>query len=155
MKGIKKCKYCNKELNNIGDSYCPHCNKKQDISMVQAIIVIIIIVIIPVSFAIYSSSNKKEQFDYTIDSQGKNDLGVYTITGTVKNNSRKDIDGLQIEFKCYDDNNNSVAVVKAYTEHVLSGETWKYEAKNALDADRIHNCNFYKITPYIKIAEFK
>lgn len=100
-------------------------------------------------------SSSTDNYTYTVDSQGIDEYGFYKITGTVVNTTNSDIDGLQIEFKCYDVNGNSIDTAKTYTENLLAGETWSYEAIDSSDADRIDHCDFYQITPYTTIVEFK
>lgn len=100
-------------------------------------------------------SKSADDYAYTIDSQGIDEYGFYKVTGTVINNTNSDVDGLQIEFKCYDVNGNSVDTVKTYTENLLVGETWSYEAIDSSNANRIDHCDFFQITPYTKIIEFK
>lgn len=99
-------------------------------------------------------SDYNEKYSYTIESNGINENGIYVIKGKVTNNTNKDVDGLQIEFKCYDSEYNYINTIKSYTENLGAKEKWAYEAANYFDSDRISSCKFYKITPYVKIAEF-
>lgn len=101
------------------------------------------------------NSSIKEEYSYTINNQGIDENGFYKISGTVVNNTDKDVDGLQIEFKCYDEDGNSIDTAKAYTENLLAGETWSYEAIDTINANNINHCTFYSITPYTTLIEFK
>ena len=101
-----------------------------------------------------TNSGYKEKYSYTIESNGINDNGIYVIKGKVVNNTNKDIDGLQIEFKCYDSEHNYIDTMKSYTENLGAKEKLAYEITNYFNSDRINSCEFYKITPYVKIAEF-
>lgn len=51
---MKKCKYCGKELNEWGASYCQHCHKKQEISFFQGVSVVIVILFISGVFLMVS-----------------------------------------------------------------------------------------------------
>lgn len=97
--------------------------------------------------------NDTEKYPYTIESEGLDENGIYVIRGKVTNNANKDVDGLQIEFKCYDSEHNHIDTIKDYTENLGAGEKWSYEAVDYFHSERIHSCEFYQITPYVKIAE--
>ena len=101
------------------------------------------------------NNSTSEKYSYTINNQGIDENGFYKISGTVVNNTDKDVDGLQIEFKCYDKDGNSIDTAKAYTENLLAGETWSYEAIDTINANNINHCTFYQITPYTTLIEFK
>ena len=116
------------------------------------------IFILSIGFSILFGNNKSDyssSFSHTVDYQGLNESGIYKISGTVINNTDKDIDGIQIEFKCYDINHNHLDTISTYTENLSGGETWSYEINDILNADKISSCDFYQITPFVKIAEFR
>lgn len=101
-----------------------------------------------------SDSDGTTKYSYTIEKQGLDENGTYIISGKVINNTNKNVDGLQIEFKCYDENRNHLDTISSYTENLASGETWAYEVNTILNTDKIISCDFYQITPYVKITEF-
>lgn len=98
-------------------------------------------------------SNNTPEYSYTIESQGLDENGIYKIKGKITNNTSKNVDGLQIEFKCYDEERNYLDTINACTENLDAGETWKYEASDYLKSDKISKCEYYQITPYVKIIE--
>ena len=100
------------------------------------------------------NSNSTTNYPYTIENQGIDEFGLYVISGKVTNNTNKDADGLKIEFKCYDEYNNHLDTVSDYTENLSSGSVWSYEINVVQNSDKISICEFYQITPFVKIGEF-
>lgn len=102
-----------------------------------------------------TQSTGSKNFPYTITEQSVNDYGLYQIQGVVTNNSGQEIDGLKIEFKCYDDSGQRIGIASDYMEHVADGESWSYHARLAGDSSKVNYCEFYAITPYTTIAEIR
>ena len=100
------------------------------------------------------SLNDNNNYSYTVDKQGLDENGIYTISGKVTNNTEKEVDGLQIEFKCYDENNNHLDTISSYTENLSAGDTWAYEVTTIFNTEKIKHCDFYQVTPYVELAEF-
>lgn len=149
------------ENNNQSTKFGNKINNNNKLTPFQIIIAIIMIIF---GISLINTGNKKisgsgsnlndEKFPYTIESQGIDEYGTYKISGTVTNKTGKEIDGLKIEFKCYDKSGDSIGNAEDYMERIVENEVWKYEAYNTTDASKIDNCEFIKVTPYTTIAEF-
>ena len=138
-----------------------HSKKKKNSLTIGQIILALFIFYISINLmisgtkkAMNSDSDITTKYSYTIENQGVDKYGLYMISGKVTNNTNKDVDGLKIEFKCYDDNNNHLDTISSYTQNLAAGDTWVYEASTMLNSDKIKNCDFYRITPFVTIAEF-
>lgn len=147
------------QINNIQPSN-PEVKSKSILSVIGSAILIIILFCFFIYLGIDGANRAShidgdytEKYSYTIESEGLDDNDVYVIKGKVTNNTNKDVDGLQIEFKCYDSEHNHIDTIKDYTENLNAGEKWSYEATDYFNSQKINSCEFYQITPYIKIAE--
>lgn len=131
-------------------------NKKKEniLSILVRFIIGIFLFCLGANLIFGNNNDYSSNFSHTVDYQGIDEYGIYKISGTVINNTNNDIDGVQIEFKCYDLNHNHLDTISTYTENLASGETWSYEIKEIGNADKISSCDFYQITPFVKIAEF-
>lgn len=164
---FEKCK--NNEfikLNNLdlqGNNIQPSDSETKNKNLLSVIGSVILIIILFCFFiylgidganrASHTDGGYTEKYSYTIESEGIDDNDMYVIKGKVTNNTNNDVDGLQIEFKCYDYDHNYIDTIKAYIENLGAGEKWSYEATDYLNSQKINSCEFYQITPYIKIAE--
>ncbi len=151
------------ENSNKNDATSSSYNIKKNVNSISSVGIIVlglIIFFIGISLLINgnniinNNSDETSKYSYTVKKQGINENGVYIISGEVTNNTSKDVDGLQIEFKCYDENQNYLDTISSYTENLAAGETWVYEVYTILNSEKISNCDFYQITPYVKIADF-
>lgn len=150
-----------KSQTNISNQMSNTINKKKSPFVTVGTILLVIILFCFFAYIGWDGTQRssrvdpdyKEKYSYTIESNEINDNGIYVIKGKVINNTSKNVDGLQIEFKCYDSEHNYIDTIKTYTENLGAKEKWAYEATNYFDSDRISSCEFYKITPYVKIAE--
>jgi hypothetical protein len=68
-----------------------------------------------------------------------------TITGTVRNNCRRDFAYVQVTFKLYDRADNVVGTALANQTNLKAGETWKFEATGTPPAQ--HD-RFDEVTAY-------
>ncbi len=141
--------------NNKSNDSINASKKKNEITVLRffSVIIGIILLIYGINLVIDGNRNVSgiKDFDYTISSQGLDENNLYKIKGTVVNNTRKTIDGLQIEFKCYDANSTLVDNLKDYVEDLGPSETWSYEATSFSNSDKIANCEFYQISPFTEI----
>ena len=162
----------NKEQSKNNDTSTFLNNKNQDIlkdslSSVGRVIVGGLVTFIGIFFLIIGSilfsdgnedvkndTNDNNNYSYTVDKQGLDENGIYTISGKVTNNTEKEVDGLQIEFKCYDENNNHLDTISSYTENLSAGDTWAYEVTTIFNTEKIKHCDFYQVTPYVELSEF-
>lgn len=137
----------------------PEKKKTSVLSIIGTCILSLIVLYFGINFMIdgskkvMHSNNDTEDYSYVVDKQGLEEDGWYKISGKVTNNTNKDTEGLSIEFKCYDSDHNHLDTIFAYTENLASHDTWAYEISTYKNADKINNCEYFKIKPYIKIAE--
>lgn len=169
---MKKCKYCQSEIDNKA-KICPNCRKKQGLPkwVIFLIVIFVFVVIIATTSGgketkndenntiedvvndyieneLDTSSNdtKVEEFSYTIDSSYSNGFSYY-IEGTVTNNKDKDYSYVSIEFVCYDANGNNLGTAMDNTSNLLGNETWKYKAMGLFsDEENVDHCDFREVT---------
>ena len=157
-KPMKKCKYCQTEIDPKA-KICPNCRKKQ--GMPKWVIFLIVIVVIGI-FAASSwgsnsgnanngnaenggSSEKQERFTYTVTSE-YNDTFSHYIEGTVKNNRDKNYSYVQIEFICYDKDGNNLGTAMDNTNNLLGQQTWKFKAMGLFTDSTADHCDFHEVT---------
>ena len=161
---MKKCKYCQSEIDNKA-KICPNCRKKQGLPKWVIFLIVIFVFIVVVSTTSgsketkdnenntindvindYVESEKKEKFSYTIDSSYSDSFSYY-IEGTVTNNKDKDYSYVSIEFVCYDANGNNLGTAMDNTNNLLGNETWKYKAMGLFTSDeKVDHCNFQEVS---------
>lgn len=156
---IKKCKYCQTEIDRKA-KICPNCRKKQGIPKWVIFLGIILIIIIlsnndNIGNAYNGNANngnsgnesnneKQEKFTYTITSEYDSTFSHY-IEGTVINNRGKDYSYVQIEFICYDKDGNNLGTAIDNVNNLLGHQTWKFKAMGMFTDDTADHCDFHEI----------
>lgn len=158
---MKKCKYCKTEIDSKA-KICPNCRKKQGMPkwLIALIIVVILIIIVSVTGGAEENAkegnvsnnneNPVEKFTYEITQQYSDEYGLsHYIEGSVKNNRDKDYSYVQIEFVCYDSEENNLGTAIDNTNNLLGNETWKFKAIAMFSgAENIDHCDFHEITSW-------
>lgn len=86
-------------------------------------------------------------FTYNVDRQYPGDYSIgYYVEGTVKNETYKDYDYVQISFKCYDHDGYSIGTALANTTDLEGYETWRYKAVGFFSSTDVDHCEFDEIT---------
>ena len=151
-KETKICKKCQEEINKKAKK-CPKCGAKQGFP--KWIIVIAVIILIGIIAS--SGGNDAEEgknnggkkstpkFTYNITNEYDDTFSHY-IEGTVINNKDRDYSYVQIEFICYDAEENNIGTAIDNTNNLLAKQTWKFKAMGLFtDADADH-CDFHEVT---------
>ncbi|MCI6265817.1 MAG: FxLYD domain-containing protein [Erysipelotrichaceae bacterium] len=159
---MKKCKYCQTEIDKKA-KICPNCRKKQGANgCLIAIIVIVVLAIIGAAFGSDSNSNNnsnsntdtsttnKEKFSYEITSEYADDYSfAHYIEGIVTNNTDKDYSYVQIEFICYDKDGTNLGTAIDNTNNLLGNQTWKFKAMAMFsDVENVDHCDYHEVTGY-------
>ena len=77
------------------------------------------------------SAKKPELVDATVSVKYTAGLGDYvTVTGTLKNNSKKNYSYCSITFNIYDKNGTKIGQCLDNTNYLGSGETWQFKAQS-------------------------
>ena len=139
---IKKCKYCQTEIDRKA-KICPNCRKKQGIP--KWVIFLGIILSNNGNSENESSNEKQEKFTYTITSEYDSTFSHY-IEGTVINNRDKDYSYVQIEFICYDKDGNNLGTAIDNINNLLGHQTWKFKAMVMFTDDTADHCDFHEIS---------
>lgn len=151
------CKSCGAEIASSAKS-CPKCGakNKKPIYLRWWFIAIVLFVILGAFGSIGSKSNdtansdsvetniinEKEDKYIVSDLKQSNDQFGYYIEGSVKNNSGKEANYIQVSFNLYDKDGNQVGTAVDNTTNLAKDGTWKFKAIG-LDSDK--NVASYKL----------
>lgn len=174
---MKKCKYCQSEIDN-KTKVCPNCGKKQPLSIVVIIIIVVAVLLVLAAIVGSDSSNgdtrnndnqaeetesvSEEESSQTGTTEKKENLvledgysgsldeygAFYYIEGYVKNNSDKDYEYVQIEFIAYDSEGNTLGSCYDYTSSLEANGRWKFKASCLDETDKIASYKLKEITGY-------
>lgn len=162
MKKLKKCKYCQTEIDSKA-KICPNCRKRQGVpGCLIFLLVFFGMVIIISAFSGGSDNNNtndnsvnstnndsailSEKFSYTISDSYSNGYSYY-IEGVVTNNRDKEYSYVQIEFICYDKDGNNLGTAMDNTNNLLGKQTWKYKAIGLFtDGSTVDHCDFREVS---------
>lgn len=137
---MKICKDCKKEVSKSA-KICPNCGKRLKMNLFFRII--LAFVILSVSGAIISAitgedlqeeAQKQQQEKYSfieepkLEEEGNEYYKTQYIVGTLKNNTNKKTNYVQIVFNLYDKDNNVVGSAFANINHIEADGTWKFKA---------------------------
>lgn len=137
---MKVCKDCQKEVSKSAKS-CPNCGKRLKMNLFLRII--LFFVILSVAGAIISAitgddlqeeAQKQQQEKYSfieepkLEEEGNEYYKTQYIVGTLKNNTNKKTNYVQIVFNLYDKDNNVVGSAFANINHIEADGTWKFKA---------------------------
>lgn len=140
MEGMKKCKYCQSEI-DMQAKICPNCRKKQNSSATRNIIIGVVGFILfwafvltvtdtsPVSNNSSGQNTNVQQDNFSIIEHSIKNEGYLTyIIGTIKNNTNKNYSYVQVEINLYDADGNLVNSTFANVNNLEANGTWKFEA---------------------------
>ena len=151
---MKKCKHCQTEIDSKA-KICPNCRKKQ--GMPIWLIVILVFVGIGIISGIVggesSSGDKpsgqtatKEKISLLDGHSGKVASEYsYEITGTLKNNTDKDYNYVQVEFYTYDSEDNLLDTCLANNSGMEADGSWKFTASCFFGDSNANDVVSYKL----------
>jgi len=151
---MKTCKYCQSEISKKA-KICPNCRKKQNkfptwLRIVLGLLVVIIgLSALTGNNETNTNGSKKEKFT-VIEGTEKgyaDEMNMfYYIEGTVKNNTDKTYDYLQVTYNVYDKDDNNLGTCLANNNNIEANGTWKFKAVCSGTAEDITNYKLAEIT---------
>lgn len=142
---MKKCKYCQSEIDKKA-KVCPNCRKSQKSVLSKILGVIIIFIgLIAIVVSISGESSSEDKFSYEVTKEYTDSIGTHYIEGTVTNKLDYDYSYVEIDFVCYDKNDNNLGTAMANTNNLLGNETWKFKAMGLFEG-KVDHCVFKEVT---------
>jgi hypothetical protein len=138
------CQFCKKE-NKDDAQFCAFCgkkigissNKSDDILGIISLIIAVVVIIIGIVFTVFNSvqttvneSNPefKPELELINSNFCKNELGVKSICGTVKNNGMRSLNTVTVKINFYDSENNLVGDTVAVSGVLHGNGQWKFKS---------------------------
>lgn len=151
---MKTCKYCQSKIDKKA-KVCPNCKKKQlHIGRWIGVIVLILFIVL----IIQSCAGVANELDDMTDTSKlsivtgtekgyADEMNIfYYIEGTVKNDSDKKYDYVQVTYNVYDANGNNLGTCLANNSNLEANGTWKFKAVCSGNASDIASYKLAEIT---------
>lgn len=157
---LKKCKECGEEISSSARK-CPKCGKKQNgaQTVISFILTIIILVVISGAFGgnnsnlMSTGTNPDNQEKFTLEEGhigSSDEYGIsYKIEGTIKNNTDKQYNYVQVTFNLYDKDGAQIGSALANINNLEANGLWKFKAIGSIgDGKSVDSYKLIEITGF-------
>lgn len=93
-------------------------------------------------------TEKKEEYTITDEAVDTSNQYMFTINGTLTNNSDSDKSYIQVSYNLYDSDGAQVGTALANTNNLKAGGTWKFSAVGTVDPSKVASWERTEVTGF-------